>query len=440
MENIREWSSRITKGQKKKFSNKLASELLGQMRRELLSENPDYFGCIEALMSFPCQAVGFVYEEMYPVLPENVQNVLNHSFLEYAKLNSKGNNRAYMFRRIAQALAVRLKYVESAGEVLPELQWYICNWDDKIAPSETVKMRDNCQLSDLKKLLLLNVCDWPVPRKNLADFYNAMFSDFSGAETKALYQSFLEKNHLNDSTFEDANSRSIAIENAVSGTTPAEIEQDEEKGTIEINKLQPAGLVEEVSPENTVPSAENANIFSGPKNPEPAKAIAQKPIANDEETDGIKLLERALAWATLQLQSTADLKDALAKAETQIKKLELQSIYLLQELQSAKDDAKSKAETAVALQSRLSEAEGQIKTVCEKNEELDKTVETLQRMNENSAAQAIAGYKEELASALKSLVEDASLPEAQNDLGILTALLGDLLDTLRFKGIPLEGK
>ena len=69
MENIREWSSRITKGQKKKFSNKLASELLGQMRRELLSENPDYFGCIEALMSFPCQAVGFVYEEMYPVLP-----------------------------------------------------------------------------------------------------------------------------------------------------------------------------------------------------------------------------------------------------------------------------------------------------------------------------------------------------------------------------------
>ena len=147
-----------------------------------------------------------------------------------------------------------------------------------------------------------------------------------------------------------------------------------------------------------------------------------------------------MAWATLQLQSTADLKDALAKAETQIKKLELQSIYLLQELQSAKDDAKSKAETAVALQSRLSEAEGQIKTVCEKNEELDKTVETLQRMNENSAAQAIAGYKEELASALKSLVEDASLPEAQNDLGILTALLGDLLDTLRFKGIPLEGK
>ena len=78
--------------------------------------------------------------------------------------------------------------------------------------------------------------------------------------------------------------------------------------------------------------------------------------------------------------------------------------------------------------------------MCEKNEELDKTVETLQRMNENSAAQAIAGYKEELASALKSLVEDASLPEAQNDLGILTALLGDLLDTLRFKGIPLEGK
>lgn len=440
MENIREWSSRIPKGQKKKFSNKLALELLGQMKRELFSENPDYSGCIEALMSFPCQAAGFVYEEIYPALPENVQNALNRSLLEYAELNSKGNNRAYVVRRMAQVLAVRLKYVETAGEVLPELQWYICNWDDKTAPSETVKIRDNCQLSDLKKLLLLDVCGWPVPRENLTDFYNAIFSDFSGAETKALYRSFLEKNHLNGSAFEDAVGGNAAIENAVSSAVPAEIKQIKEKEAIEIDQIQPTGFVEETEPENTDSSTENAATFSKPNNLEPANAVIPEPVANDGETDGVKLLERALAWAALQRQSTADLKDALFKAETQIKKLELQSLHLSQELQSAKDDAEAKAEAAFVLQGRLSEAEVQIKAACEKSEELDKTVETLQRMNENTAAQAIAGYKEELASALKSLVEDASLPEAQNDLDILKALFSDLLDTLRFKGIPLEGK
>ena len=73
-----------------------------------------------------------------------------------------------------------------------------------------------------------------------------------------------------------------------------------------------------------------------------------------------------------------------------------------------------------------------------KSAELDGMVSKLQQMNENSAVQAVLGYKAELASALKSIVEDARLPEAQHDAEILSALLADLLDTLHFKGVPLE--
>lgn len=67
--------------------------------------------------------------------------------------------------------------------------------------------------------------------------------------------------------------------------------------------------------------------------------------------------------------------------------------------------------------------------------EQDEIICKLQRMNENTAKQSVAGYKTELASALKSLVEDARLPEAKEDKEIAVALLEDLLDVLRFKGV-----
>lgn len=70
----------------------------------------------------------------------------------------------------------------------------------------------------------------------------------------------------------------------------------------------------------------------------------------------------------------------------------------------------------------------------------DATVKKLMQMGDNTTEQAVSGYKAELASALRSIVEDAHLLDAQSDTSILSALLEDLLDTLRFKGIPLEEK
>lgn len=67
--------------------------------------------------------------------------------------------------------------------------------------------------------------------------------------------------------------------------------------------------------------------------------------------------------------------------------------------------------------------------------EQDGIIRKLQQMNRNAAEQAVAGYKAELASALKSIVEDAQLPEARTDPEIASALLWDMLDALRYKGV-----
>ena len=101
-------------------------------------------------------------------------------------------------------------------------------------------------------------------------------------------------------------------------------------------------------------------------------------------------------------------------------------------------DCQKASQEAFVLRAKLSEAERQASSEHEKYNKLDKTVEALHRMNENAEAQAINGYKADLASALQSIVRDARLPEVQGNAEMLSAIWDDLLDTLRLKGIMLE--
>ncbi len=70
-----------------------------------------------------------------------------------------------------------------------------------------------------------------------------------------------------------------------------------------------------------------------------------------------------------------------------------------------------------------------------KIKELDETVVILQRMNENTAKMSVDGFKNDLAAALKSIVEDMALPEVREDKAIMEALMEDMLDVLRYKGV-----
>ena len=89
------------------------------------------------------------------------------------------------------------------------------------------------------------------------------------------------------------------------------------------------------------------------------------------------------------------------------------------------------------LRIQLANAEQQVIEERERYENLDNTVEALHHMNENTESQAISGFKADLSSAVQSIVRDARLPEAQGDAEILSALLEDLLDTMKIMGISL---
>ena len=64
--------------------------------------------------------------------------------------------------------------------------------------------------------------------------------------------------------------------------------------------------------------------------------------------------------------------------------------------------------------------------------------DTLQRMNKNSAEQALSGYKAELNSALKNVLENLTDTEAWKDIEMLSPLCDHLLGILKYKGISLE--
>lgn len=105
---------------------------------------------------------------------------------------------------------------------------------------------------------------------------------------------------------------------------------------------------------------------------------------------------------------------------------------------AAAREEKSLDEEVRTFAARLTQAERQLAEEREKYRKLDETVGALHRMNENTESQALGGFKMDLADALRAVVRDASLPEAQGSAEILADLLDDCLDTLRRKGIPLE--
>lgn len=426
MENIREWAQQISNDRKTKFSKTLAGELMHRLEAELKTASPDYSACIDVLMSFHYSAVRLFYKKWYPLFVENVQAAIDDAVLKYITTDSA----RHALPRVAEVLTQRLRYTENAEHLVKELQWYISNIDEKYVNDKSfAEIWHSCNLTSLNRILTLNVNDWPVNKKKIKLFFDSLLADISASETKILYQSFLARNHLNDSAINTP----ICVPSP--GNSP---KQKAENPKVEVNTLSESVPMEcsaEINESYVFPQT----LSTFEKITAPMSTIGETLSANDEECDGIKLLERALAWVRWQSQDTAALKDAIVSSEAQAKRLSSQIDALSQALQAEKEDAAAKAKEISALQNRLADTERLLEASCKKEEDLDKTVEALQRMNNNSASQAVAGYKADLAAALKSLVEDASLPEVQSDANILSALLTDLLDTLRFKGIPLEG-
>lgn len=473
METIREWISRLTLSQKKKPSKTVVDNLYKMIETELRSTSPDYDACVLALTTFSHQIVSMFYESEYVHFPKDQQVPFDAAFLKWAESRPKvaGSNIAYL--KMAQVLKRRLALVDSAEELVPELKWYITNFDDSRATSETMKFQSECELADLQKLLTLEVSDWPIDPDKIKKFYGILFSSFSGTTTKSLYQAFLIKNQLADSASNDsaetsqlnisksndaakhtaASDSSIPKQDAVTEKVPSVAPLPVEAPSLHpAQSTNPDKIVDvrkdtEDKTEDKTPSPAEKPIvhdFSGSPIPMyhessvPASEMPQPDPDPDPDKDGVKLAEHLLVWARTQVQGTAVLKSSLRRSSNELKKLEDRFSNLRKELFAAKEEIAAKEVTIMALQRDLAAVNARLDAEQQKSAELDGMVSKLQQMNENSATQAVLGYKAELASALKSIVEDTRLPEAQHDAEILSALLADLLDTLHFKGVPLE--
>ena len=416
---IRDFIAGIADNQKKKPNQAQMNKLFESVTAELQDPAPDYDGCVLALTAFPHQVTGIFYDDIYTHLSKEVCTSFDSAFLVWAKSMPKiaGGNLAYL--KMAQAIKKRLSLVSNAEDLLPELQWYISNFDDSRAAKETKKMRDECELSDLQKLLALDIQDWPINLEMLKKFYGILFSDFTGPATKELYQLFLRKNHLINE---------LSSESPLPLSQTTDTPTDQNKASKNIPENLPQQMVKDVA-ENIPPSS--TTVPSIPQ---------QDSTELELEKNGVKLAELLLAWSKTQASGVAALKESLRVSEQAYKHLSDQFSNLREELFSVKKELGDRDAKITSLQRQLAEVAAHLDSSQKQAADFDETIRKLQRMNENSASQAVLGYKSELAAALKSIVEDACLPEAKKDTDILSALLGDMLDTLRFKGVPLEEK
>lgn len=463
METIREWASQITESQKSSFNSSLTDELLKRLKDELSSDTPDYEGCVVALTTLHHQSVAAFYKRLYPKMSGSTQQSINAALLNYA--NMRPGKAACS--RIAQAIQQRLKNGDSAEALVPELKWYIENASEKTMQINFKSIWSGCGSKNCLKLFEVDLTDWQVDRQKLQSFYSYFLQMLrttdgktDGRSWNSIFISFWERNHLSDAGSNDeapaslsktnpqpAPSSDVSSMEKVSPTAPS---PSEAPSSIPVQNTAPDKIVDvhKDTEDNTTgkapDSAEKPMVHDLPEPPTTAHKESTAPSLEmpqpepDPDNDGVKLAERLLAWARREVQGANVLKSSLRSSNNDLKKLEGRFSNLQSELFAAKEEIAAKEVTITALQRDLADANAKLKEEQAKSAELDGMVSKLQQMNENSAVQAVLGYKAELASALKSIVEDARLPEAQHDAEILSALLADLLDTLHFKGVPLE--
>ncbi|MBR0282912.1 MAG: hypothetical protein IJQ81_15230 [Oscillibacter sp.] len=463
---------------------------MDKIRDELASEHPDYSLCLDALSIFPAQVTGVFYSNVYPSLSENIQKEWNQAFLKWVNSQPpKKKKQQAAFLRMSQAIKARLQEISSANGLASEIQWFIAHFADNSAQaiSDIRDMKDKVSAEQLRKLLLLPVENWSVDKESLRTFFDVLFADFSGERAKKEYREFLMRTGLDGSGHgasslagtkahkAEENSPVQAVpQKSASAEEPARnaqesvaerleeraapAEESEETGqgvsatSAALSKAAGQSGAESLTTETaSAISAESQAAQSATENKAnaeiPAKKAApetppsksaengaeqpQSPGTVGKANELIKLLERALASAKQESRNTEKLQESLARSESRLKESERQCADLTRKLGAARQE---NAELRMRLENAERQAESDRETAMKMKEEAD----TLQRMNKNSAEQALSGYKAELNSALKNVLENLTDTEAWKDIEMLSPLCDHLLGILKYKGISLE--
>ena len=426
MENITEWAGRIDKNVRNKPNKQLQEELFNRVTTALKEGTNTYDECVAAFCRFDAKVIPTFYQDYYWLdIPDTSK--WDAAVLSWA--NSKKPTVPATIR-MALILQEKLKKVASSTEVLDELKWFSLNEDDRTV-SAIKNVREKSKYSDLRKLLDLDMREWKIGQALIIKMYSILFSDALESKTQELYHEFKFRHGIKDQTDTGANEAPTpqpvaSTGNAVEGNK----ELDAVPGAVEAQGGdKPAESAQPVTPLQIPPQTEYPIDTPVPK-------TADKP------KDGIALAEAMLAWTRSQTARMIEIGTQLSNSTAEVARLNKQNAEMRERILELEMSLSSVKKDRASLEQQLQQAnETSAILEAEKNAAQD-TIGRVQIMSDNSVKQEIDGFKHSLGSVLSRTVKDFSsdvsdLTDAEK-VEVYTALMEELLDTLKHNGIVIE--
>lgn len=426
MENITEWADRLVKNGNSKPNKQLQDDLCNRVTTALKEGTNTYDECVAAFCRFNAKVIQTFYPNYY------WSDIPNTSKWDAAVLSWANSKKPTVPATIRMALILRekLKKVASSTEVLGELKWFSLHEDDRTAAA-IESLRDNSKYSDLRKLLDLDMRKWKTGQALIIKMYSILFSDALESKTQELYHEFKLRHGIKDKTDTGANEAPtpqpvVSTGNAAEGNK----EFDAVPGFSEAQGGdKPAKSAQPITPLQIPPQTEYPIDTPAPK-------TADKP------KDGIALAETMLAWTRSQTVRMIEIGTQLSNSTAEVARLNKQNAEMRERILELEMSLSSVKKDRASLEQQLQQAnETSAVLEAEKNAAQD-TIGRIHIMSDNSVKQEIDGFKHSLGSELSRTVKDFSsdvsdLADAEK-VEVYTALMDELLDTLKHNGIVIE--
>lgn len=425
MESITEWTGKLDKNVRNKPPKQLQEELFHRIDTALEDGTNTIDECVTAFCRFDAKVIEPFYGTHYWNYTDEKRSDWDKAMIRWACTNTgKQSIRATV--RIVPIVKIKLSHVQSVDEVLPELKWLSTNGDERSA-SAFKQLRDNSKLSELKKLLPLDMNGWTVGQVQIFKMYGIIFADSPDLETQKLYAEFLDRH---------GKSKVKDTEESVSpeGQTESPIPVDTNPQLVTTNEK----LNTESAPAESIPSVEDkAKEKASVSVPsEPAKEQKRDLVSI---TDGVALADALVKWAQAQkernleqAERNARLSNEAQKQRTQIENMSVQISELTATLEKIKA---IKAE----LEADLCAAKAENEELRVAKEKAESTIGQVQQMSGNSVKQELDGFKAKLASELANDIKDFRGEYAEEEKSeVYAAFLEDMIDILKSNGISVE--
>lgn len=427
MENITEWAGKIDKSVRNKPNKQLQEELFKRIITSLQENKNTYKECVAAFCRFSAKVISPFYQDYYWTdVPDRTK--WDEAFLDWAD-SKKPTAPATI--RMALILQEKLKKVEGSADVLPELQWFSLHEDDRSA-SAFKNLREKSKYSDLRKLLDLDMRDWKNGHLLVVKMYGILFSDALETKTQELYREFQARNGL--VVEEDAAVSETLQEQQLRPSSDHSTEAAKQS-TSRSDPLETPPVVTPIAP---VQSEQVKRV------PDQNTMIGEKTGSKNDDApnDGIALAEAMLRWARNQTEHQINLGVRLSNSAAEITQLGKQNEEMNARIIALESDLLLIKKEKAALEQQLVEAKETSATLEAEKKAAQDTIGRVQIMSDNSVKQEIDGFKHDLASDLSRTVRDfgsdvSDLTDAEK-VEVYTALMDELLDTLKHNGIVIE--